>query len=750
MKLQPGLTLFCCILLAHVLNVQAGELDSPAPVDDDASRLPGLEDIYQRLSTGAGESNPTGPFKNPVSGPGPTGYTLQQVMDVAPQPDNAAGAGLPDVLAGKTFWGLRTDGTWGLQTGAMPDAGQQNIMPGIIDKPIDPGYHNGLGRVWGDADLVPSSIRQGIDLFNVTGTLVPSGGTATPNDVAEGKTFYGLNQSNWVLQVGTAGSFTCDPGFYDLNGWAGDECEFELDTDGIYVMTATDGGSFAGDCGIDPFTACATVTLGLDRAKALGRSTVHVANGVYYESLLLAEGVSLLGGYDPVVWTRDAALALTIIREDGSGLHRKTISAIDVNASTLIDGFIIFGGHATAPGKNSYAVWLLDSPGVTLANNQIHAGDGADGSDGTHGSDGLDGTDGSPGANAYGTSYDCYETCLGNGESAGGFGGSRSCGGTEVSGGPGATAQCPDWHEGNNNCSSCSVPGSQSTPPAGSAGLFGGGAGGASGFDGIQDDNCGSLLECVVTLPANINVAYPMSAENGSDGVNGNNGNGGAACVAINGTVLSGEWTGDDGTDGVAGVDGAGGGGGGAGGGVEASGLVCTDGGSDIGGSGGGGGSAGCSGNAGVRGDPGGGSFAVFVVFTEPPVSVPTIEHNVIYKGNGGRGGSGGFGGVGGAGGSGAMGGAGGVPGSAFWSASAGGAGGDGGAGGHGGGGGGGCGGVAFGIYSFGQGGANLSPWLTNNTYPASGSPGAGGAGGLSLGNPGEAGPSGGAGDTNF
>lgn len=750
MKRRSGLIIFCCMLLVPALNSQAGELDSPAPPDDDVSRLPELEDIYQRLATGGGESNPTGPFRNPVAGPGPTGHTLQQVMDITPQPDNPTGAGLPDVLAGKTFWGLRIDGTWGPQTGAMPDVGQQDIMPGTEDTFIDPGYHNGLGRVWGDADLVPSSVKQGINLFDVDGTLVPSGGTATPGDVAEGKTFYGLNQDNWILQVGTAGSFSCDPGFFDLNGWAGDECEFELDTDGIYVTTPANGGSMLGDCGIDPFNACATLTLGLDRARDLGRTTVHVANGTYDESLQLTEGISLLGGYAPAVWTRNAAQTLTVIQENNFGPHRKTITAIDVNTTTQVDGFIIFGGHATEPGNNSYAVWLLDSPGVTLTNNQVYAGNGADGASGGHGPDGMDGLNGIQGMNAYGTSYDCFETCAGNGESAGGIGGSRSCGGTDVSGGSGATAQCPDWNEGNNNCDSCSIPGSQSSPPDGLAGANGGGAGGASGYDGIQDDNCGSLPFCVVTLPASVNAVYSMSADNGADGLRGNDGDGGTGCSTTSGTVIAGEWAGNDGTNGLAGDHGGGGGGGGAGGGVEANSLVCPDGGSDIGGSGGGGGSGGCSGIAGARGNPGGGSFAVFVVFSAPPVSVPTLANNVIYKGYGGRGGNGGFGGVGGAGGLGAMGGAGGTPGSAYWGANAGGAGGDGGDGGHGGGGGGGCGGVAFGIYSYGQGGADLSAWTIDNMFPASGSPGAGGIGGLSLGSPGGAGLDGASGDTNF
>ena len=43
-------------------------------------------------------------------------------MGKAPTKDNTNGAVPAEVLSGKTYWGLRTDGTWGLQTGTMPDS----------------------------------------------------------------------------------------------------------------------------------------------------------------------------------------------------------------------------------------------------------------------------------------------------------------------------------------------------------------------------------------------------------------------------------------------------------------------------------------------------------------------------------------------------------------------------------------------------------------------------------------------------
>ena len=125
------------------------------------------------------------------------------------------------------------------------------------------------------------------------------------------------------------------------------------------------------------------------------------------------------------------------------------------------------------------------------------------------------------------------------------------------------------------------------------------------------------------------------------------------------------------------------------------------------------------------------------------------FEGTEIHGGQGGVGGYGGPGGVGGPGGNGAAGGAAGSTNASFPSAR-GGRGGDGGAGGDGGGGGGGCGGVAYGIYAWGQGGADLSEWTEANSFPLAGTAGVGGQGGSSPANAGTAGATGDSGDTNF
>jgi hypothetical protein len=101
-----------------VLYAGIGTTDSTGPPDDPASESYTLEDLYNRLTTGAAGSQTT--FTEPSSGPGTgTMHTLNEIMAEAPSQDNADGATTGDVLEGRTFWGLRTDGTWGLQTGTL-------------------------------------------------------------------------------------------------------------------------------------------------------------------------------------------------------------------------------------------------------------------------------------------------------------------------------------------------------------------------------------------------------------------------------------------------------------------------------------------------------------------------------------------------------------------------------------------------------------------------------------------------------
>jgi hypothetical protein len=83
---------------------------------------------------------------------------------------NAGTALAGNVLSGQTF----SSGTGLGVTGTMPDNGAVTITPGTADQAIAAGYHNGSGKVLGDADLVPGNLVSGVNIFGVVGTQPPA------------------------------------------------------------------------------------------------------------------------------------------------------------------------------------------------------------------------------------------------------------------------------------------------------------------------------------------------------------------------------------------------------------------------------------------------------------------------------------------------------------------------------------------------------------------------------------------------
>ena len=115
-----------------------------------------------------------------------------------------------EVLLGKTF---SKAGAAGL-TGSMPNHGAVNLTPGTADQAIVAGYHDGSGKVVGDPDLTAGNIRQGANIFNVTGTSIEASGNAVAGDVLAGKTF------SKAGVAGITGSMP-DNGAVTLTPWCG-------------------------------------------------------------------------------------------------------------------------------------------------------------------------------------------------------------------------------------------------------------------------------------------------------------------------------------------------------------------------------------------------------------------------------------------------------------------------------------------------------------------------------------------------
>lgn len=218
-SIQSGLIVVLLVVLgvcigrlsATGLLMAGGTLDSPGPPS--LTSWYTLEDIYNRLNTGAAGTQTT--FTEPTSGPlTGTMHTLNDIMALAPQLDSARGASQTQVLTGKTFWGL-TSGQWGPVTGSMPDKGAVTIAPTTTDQAIAAGYHNGSGYVVGDADLAPSNIKNGVNLFGVNGSVIEATGNANAGDVLIGKSFSKLGQADIAGTMANNGAVVITPTMTD-------------------------------------------------------------------------------------------------------------------------------------------------------------------------------------------------------------------------------------------------------------------------------------------------------------------------------------------------------------------------------------------------------------------------------------------------------------------------------------------------------------------------------------------------------
>ncbi len=477
-------------------------------------------------------------------------------------------------------------------------------------------------------------------------------------------------------------SFDCLDGFVDADRVANNGCELEVDPGAIYVATPEHGGVHQNDCGaVD--RPCGTIGRGINRAvNTPGKVRVRVSDGVYRENITLREGIDVLGGHHNTTWLRDAALNVTIISGTSAGDgHKRTVAAIDIDAATTFDGFVV-NGESSLEGGNAYAIYIRDcTSALQISNNRVFAGNGGRGADGDDGVNGAAGTNGGDGFNSHGEVAPVCGADPDNDDSGsiGASGGARLCAGADVSGGRGGDTRCPAQNL-----------------QEGSGGAGGGADGGASGAGawGFLSD---IPSRCVVS-----DNDRPADASPGGDGGAGTDGQGGGPAAGGLGSVAGNEWRGSTGGNGTAGTTGSGGGGGGGAAGVDIGWLPPAV---DFGASGGGGGSGGCHGRRGRGAGPGGASFSIFVTFTgagpNNGAGFPTLEDNELARGLGGTGGAGGIGGRGGEGGVGGAGGPRGAPGTLFMAFCSfnGGEGGAGGRGGHGGGGGGGQGGISYDIF---------------------------------------------------
>lgn len=228
-NIVPAGSVRCCITTAMlILSLMspsfAGNLDSSG-TPASGSNMPTLTDIYNQLNDGT-TSAPAGAFQEPLAGPtAGTGKTLTEIKNKLPAPDNANGAAAGDVLTGKTFWGLRTDGTWGLKTGTL--ASQNNVTGGngLLSFTIPDGYYSGKTATASDTNLISGNIKNGVNIFGVAGSssvVDTSSANAVASDILSGKSAFvngalingSITSQNNVSGANGLKSFTIPDGYY--------------------------------------------------------------------------------------------------------------------------------------------------------------------------------------------------------------------------------------------------------------------------------------------------------------------------------------------------------------------------------------------------------------------------------------------------------------------------------------------------------------------------------------------------------
>lgn len=355
-----------------------------------------------------------------------------------------------------------------------------------------------------------------------------------------------------------------------------------------------------------------TIMAGIAAARAATPPrAVYVSKGTYAETLVLADGVSVYGGYDAAAsWSR--GLNVTAIESPAA----VGVVAQNLTKPTEIQLLVVTAANAGAPlpngdGASSVGVQVTGSTGVlTVRGCVINAGAGGAGAVGT---DTAVGASGGTGGAASGTMH-----------------GAPGIGCQGANGGLGADAV---------NGPSTGIGGGNGVQAAGGgARALGGGPGGSGSCDTLNSSSGDN--------------APPVTAA----GAAGAAGTMGVAGPALGTVDTLGRYVPTAGGDGLSnGMPGGGGGGGGSGGGsARGTNFFCTNCSAVSSGAGGGGGGGGCGGGVGRGGRGAGGSFAI--VNSGSPVIIDETKMVTQKGGAGGNGGAGATGSAGGGGGGGAAG----------------------------------------------------------------------------------------------
>lgn len=163
------------------LPLMAGNLLAPASPTSPESATYTLQDVLQRMQTGANGAKRTGSFASPPDGPiQATMPNTAAILAMLPVPEPAAAAS-HEVAPDLAYWSIAAS-SWGGATGAPA------LLPPRQGVAMPAGYY--AETVWPEqfVRLRSWNIADGVEIFGVTGTALPSDGGALAPVIKTGQT----------------------------------------------------------------------------------------------------------------------------------------------------------------------------------------------------------------------------------------------------------------------------------------------------------------------------------------------------------------------------------------------------------------------------------------------------------------------------------------------------------------------------------------------------------------------------------
>ncbi len=335
------------------------------------------------------------------------------------------------------------------------------------------------------------------------------------------------------------------------------------DATGVFV---TVNGADTSTCGTRA-EPCMTIQTGINQAKLNAHSTVYIARGTYVESISLADGITLEGGWDTasLTWipvcdtTKVSAVKITmpsatnvVVAIGGGTAGLRYVSVIGkasaqasesvygifaTNATLTLDTISVSvnagGDGASGIVGDAGAQGAIDcdagdaAAGAASGNVGVGASEGAFGATGytpqSGGPGAADGSTGTPGtctinSSCITTCYTCLSICV---NALAGCGGEPGFGGSGGLGG-GSSVAVYGW-----NANIKVIGGAIASGNGGAGGAGGGGgAGGSGGAGGVKDAVCNSF--CNDAGCATVGDTSPQIGGTGGTGASGGQGGGGA------------------------------------------------------------------------------------------------------------------------------------------------------------------------------------------------------------------------------